>query len=221
MAIAYVQSVAANAASVATVTTAGINTTTGNGIVIGTGYDATRFGNVTDNNGPLTWSNSVTEKTSTGGAISMREDYNDNITGRSGHTFTLSVSGGFFLNIAVIEFSGQVAGAALDQVNGQGEGNSSTYSSLNITTTEAAEILFGGVMSNAGVSVSAAAGWTKVQEANGLTYHYQVVGVAGTYSHSGGLATADAKASWISSYKEAAAAASAAVKRLLLLGVGT
>ena len=87
---------------------------------------------------------------------------------------TVSTSG---QAVVIAEFSGVLATSPLDQ-NNDAQGTSNTYLSGSITTTQAAELLIGGVENETANSLTntPGAGWTDVG-ANGdgnvfMNYHY-------------------------------------------------
>lgn len=231
MAIAYVQGVSARAASATSVTTGGINTTTGNLAVATCGYYLTdTFSSVTDNGTSNTWSTSISEYTGTN--WKARELYCNSINGKSGHTFTLTVTMGLgYPTLMVREISGQTTGVGPDKTSsGQAIfviANTDFDGPDTATTTQAAEMLLGSCWDDdssfRSQTLSCSSPWTQDEQLNHNATYYGFVGGHRTVSATGayhftaqstvGGGAGDNRLTFLlSTWKEAAAAAFVAPK---------
>lgn len=207
MALALVQSVIATGASVASVTTAGINTTTGN-LLVADGATYTRDGVTSDNNGPLTWTNVAATGAITG---RLRQDYSKNITGKTGHTFTLTCTGGNdYPTICVREISGADTTAPLDKsATDFTSGNSTSHTTANTaTTSQANEIICGCGSSASACTYTAGGSYTQDQNQatgsnEGLISARKIVSATGAYAFDFTTNNSVAARSIVSTYIEA------------------
>ena len=207
MAIAVVQSTNVTGSSVTSVTTPGINTTTGNLIVLDNSYKTNSYSSQSDNGTSNAWTNSVSEQSIAGLAFG-RENYNANINGKTGHTFTLTLSAAADCALIATEISGQAA-SPLDQT-AVGSGNSNSVqpnTAATATTSQANELLMEAVsQANANATYTFTAPRTKLQDGGGCANAYRIVAATGTYSGSATQSITDLWTMWISTWKEAAAA---------------
>lgn len=225
MAIAVGQSVKAAGATVTSVTTAGINTTAGNLLVAGLAYYGT-FSSITDNN-TETWEDTYPERAlAVQGKI--KGSYAKNIIGRSGHTFTLTLTGSGYPTIVMREVTGATA-TPLDQVASIADTVAGTsHTSPNVTTTENDELLCGDGSSEESTTFTTdtGAGWVNDQNEStgtneGIISDHRVVASTGTYAYTFTTGTSPTAAQGIATFKAVAAGAAAVVRhQRSLCGVG-
>jgi len=125
-----------------TVTTSGVATqASGSGIYLAYSFTATStFSSIGDNKGN-SYQRVGSEQTDVGGSLKSGVFYCPNAAGGSGHTATLTVTGSAGLLLSIVELkTTNGAGILVDQAT-QGTDDTSAYTSPNITTTIANEIL--------------------------------------------------------------------------------
>lgn len=156
MAIAFVQSVSADAGVVLSAGLAFVsNNTAGNAIITGVRYGAVGRTVTMSDSRSNTYAQAIT---GTGGVDGFIH-YASNI-GAGANTVTATISGtpADTLRWAIHEYSGLAATNMLDQVN-QGTGTSTTPDSGNVTTTVGNELVFGVLAANpVGATTTATAG---------------------------------------------------------------
>ena len=179
-----------------TVTTASVTTaSSGSGIVLSIDYyyAGSTFVSVSDSKGN-TWVQIGSEIVSTYSSVAMRRYYAANATGGTGHTFTLTVSGGTLISsIAMTEITTTAGnGVTLDQ-SAQTQDDTTPYTSAGITTTVADEFLLsswtaegdgGTYTQTAGNSFTLLESETAGSDYFPLTTGYRIVSSTGTYNGS-------------------------------------
>lgn len=133
-----------------------------------------------------------------------------NITAKTTPTITVNFAGSYsFRGIVVQEFSSVATSNAYDQGNVTTASNDTTPSSGNVTTTQAAEVLFGCNINTdgAGDFTPADGTWTEIDETAGaavrMQAQYKVVSSTGTYDSPTNLGATDNTIASIATYKEA------------------
>jgi hypothetical protein len=225
---AFVQAVNAQANNAATVTSAGITTTSGNSIIAiacnenGRGDATTPF---SDNKGN-TWTEAPNGGNSSTGQIRIKVFSATNITGGSGHTFSYSESSAGFPSMVVLEFSGMTT-ATFGDVNANTQVASSnaaqTINTGSMTTLNANDVIIAGLACG-GAGAAANQSFSAVQgggvytiPTNGrntntsltpIAAAYQIVSATATYqaSAASGEGTNDSLSAVIASFIQAAAA---------------
>lgn len=192
MAIAFVQTTSAIGGATATFPAP---TTSGNLIVVFLGefYSVTTYGLPSaPSDGTNTYASAYTHDNG-GGAFSPSLVVKYAVNATSVSSLTLNDGAGQYSFVAV-EVSGMPTSSVLDQAGGYLL-NSSTvnYASGSVTTTQAAEILFGihvSASNTGGLTATPGAGWTtaialpSVQDPQ-LQVQYQIVSSTGSYSSTG------------------------------------
>ncbi len=175
MAIAVVQSAIGRVSNGTAATTGNINTTSGNLIVIeATYYPTNGFVSITDNGTGHTWLVAVAELQ--GSVLSAQQRYCTNITGKTGHNFTLNLNSGSYGDIIAYEVSGQAASPLDKTASAQitsFTANVNFDGSDTATTTQANELLLGSATDDtlSAQTLSCASPWTQDQvQAHDGTY---------------------------------------------------
>jgi hypothetical protein len=217
MAIALVANVASNAGTNAAVTTAGIDTTGANLIVVAVGYNT--VGTLTDSK-----SNTWTALTTRGSAPGSKLYYCVPSSVGAAHTFTWTAS---FPSICVAAFSGAHA-TPFDLENGNNAGVSVTsIQPGSITPSEDNELVIAGFGYNGTQTVSINGGFTISDQkplnsgvAYGSAMAYLIQTTAAAANPAWSWTGAQNAAASIASFKAGAAAATKRRYTLTTLGVG-
>ena len=214
-------SVKASSTSSSSLVTAGINTTNHSVVVVGLIYTGANFTSFVDSNSN-TWVQVGVEH-SFASTQRSRVYQCANLVGGAGHTFTLNLATAQACTILVLEGLTAGGGGILDQsVDGPND-TTSPYTSANITTTVANEMLFevdcddsstGTGAHTLGNSFTLTA---EVQDAQNLwtgDIGYRIVAATGTYSTSMtfGGPTLNGSTAYLVSFSEAAAGGAAAAR---------
>lgn len=225
-AVAVVQTASASSTGdVSSITTPNINTTTGNLIVCnasrylvsGTNYT------VSDNKGNGLGSTGISLVSSNDTNAQLKQRYQENAAGGSGHNFTLTaVSGSDYLSLACMEISGALTAGALDQVAGKDNNSGTTglTSSTTSTTSQANEILCGAASAFASTTFTAQGGFTETSNYStdpnheGLLSACKVVSATGAYEFLFDIGTGqNGVMGLIGTFKATGAAGGAVVQR--------
>lgn len=194
MAIAYVQTVSAVGDAGATATTGafGSNTTVGNVIIVVLDdvYSTSGFGfthSCSDSKG-----NTYTKvfDKSDYGSGSSEVWWAPITTGGASHTVAASMTGGGYISIRAMEFSGIDTTAPFDKSSAQIAGGASFTSGSTATTAQADELLIGSIAYPPPHASSGAGGWTDLPEVGtgtgtDLQVSYKIVSATGTYAYTG------------------------------------
>lgn len=183
--MAWVVGVTASANTVASVTTAAIDTTGANTLACMTGDDASGPAAPTDSKSN-TWTNADLDP-GTSGAVTGRTDYVKAATVGTGHTFTGNVAGTDNVAVVVDAFSGRDTAAPLTQHGILGQSASGNpHNSPSVTTTEVDD-LWGAVARSGGEVLTTSGAWTLRESSTtannrGVNSASQNAVVAGTYN---------------------------------------
>lgn len=186
MAIAFSQWTAKGGGSVASITTTGITTTSGNLLVAICFCDTNKIGAtpITDSKGN-TWVQAIG---SVGSSTYLAIFYCANATGGAAHTFTFTPTSSEFIAIAVLEISGAKTSSVLGSTS-TSTSNTASHDSGNITSNGiTAEVLIGAwnpasaTAMGPGAQVGAGSGWSwNYVAANGSNeggfFGYRIVGL--------------------------------------------
>lgn len=210
--------------SSSSLSTPGITTTAGSGLVLGLTYNGGTITSVTDNKGNAAPTQIGTEL---GTTQKSRFYYIPNLTSAgAGHTFTVNLSAASFITLYVQEvLANNANGILLDQVNGAQDASSPYGDSSTITTTIANEMLVsvghwqaGGLASpdtwTAGASFTMQENQTNVASIISGALGTRIVSATGTYNASWTMTQATAAHVHIGSFSEGGA------NMRSLLGVG-
>lgn len=223
MAIAYSQSTTvASGASVTSVTTGAITTTTGN-LLVALAASYVQTATVSDSKGN-TWTNVASFTAGTG---RVRMDYVLNATGGASHTFTATCGSADYPTITVMEFSGVATSSALDvSATDFVSGGSSSHTVGPVTTTDAGDVLIGVGSSPSSTSYTVSAPFTQDRTLDtgaleGIVTGYYLPGSTGNYSFDFTTSNSSAAArSIIAAFKPAAGGGGAVLRFLTILGAG-
>lgn len=208
-------------------TTAAITTAaTGSVIVRLMEWDNTlNFTSITDSKSNTYTQISVERTIST---IKGRAYYKENATGGASHTFSGAVSSSANISLYVLEITGALTSGALDQSNSQTDA-ASPFTSPSITTTQAAELIWAGLIGNSATTPATHAESTGFTIQNDVTTGgpdwtgcdaSKIVASTGTYNSSFTENGGSSACVFIASFKESGGGGGA-VKRnnLMLLGM--
>lgn len=185
---AHAAGVAANAATASF----GSNTTTGSAILVvvaANNNSANRISSVTDNKG-----NTYTRVQSFHQGVNDLEIWQSlNITGGAGHTVT-GTSSGVADNVVIIaqEFLGLLTSLALDKNTATGTTGTTADSGNTATTTQADELIFGGMAEETNATISLGSGFSNLDSdltiaSLGLGAESKIVSATGAYNATFGL----------------------------------
>jgi hypothetical protein len=154
MAIAFVQGVSAQGASVLSVTTGAITTTSGNLLIIGTAqFTTANFGSVSDSK--TNTLNLVGGPVDGAGSDEARQYAAYNCTGGASHTFTQNCSPADFPTIIAAEVSGIALAAAADKTTTGNETGTTHSTGTTAALTQADELVYcNGATHSVGGSIS-------------------------------------------------------------------
>lgn len=206
MAIAWVQSVSAQGGFGNVVTTAGITTTNGNLVLLDNQASQT-FTSNTDFYTNAWTANSVPEVTNIAG-VNGRENYNVNIAGGAGHTFTGNYSTNGFPVIAATEYSGHSA-TPIDVVVSATTAFSTAHSTGATATVGAnTKIVHGFMCTNNGQNNTPDAWTQRHQAAIGVIIATTAASSGNTYTYDSTSPAPDGSVQWAVALIEASAGGS-------------
>ena len=215
--LAYVQVANAVGILVTSLSTAAITSTSGSLLVMNTGtFNDTLFSSVSDSLGN-SWALNIGPYGSLDSANThaTRQHSNNAGTRGAGHTFTIASTSNDYLNISVLEFTGQASGSVFDDGTAAGHGaggDPSPHETSNTgTLAQANEVLVG--VFNFGSSEAGTittTGWTTTEAQNGGASDGQITGylIVSSTAPTNATFTTSSSTRWaavIGTYKEAAA----------------
>jgi hypothetical protein len=213
-AISVVQTATSACGNTVTCTTPNINTSSGNAVIILLSY-YNGFSSVSDNNA-LSWTQADTEQDDSAATVKMRIYFNCNITGKTGHNFSMTVAASSFPQITAVEVSGLVqdSGTCLDKTAKDSSATGTSHATpATATTAQANELLVGiaGALVNT-FTTDTGAGWTQRANYSGVNNSQvghlagtKIVSATDTYTYSYTTGSNCACGNIIATFKEAAA----------------
>lgn len=198
-------------------------TTTGNTLIVSVAaYYPDSVYTLSIDDGPhSTWELDIDYQPASNGSIYLW--HASNIVGQSSHVVTVSASGADYYIVEVVEYSGLKASGAGDQALGHLDLATTSFSSGNVTTVDATELLFGTLhLYSTSATVTPDTGWAEIHRLSDGSFHEiqiaeRFVSATGSYAYSGSVSASLNIGSVITTYKAAAAASGLPLKSLVQL----
>ncbi len=189
MAIAFVQFEQDFDSTGSSAATAAMNTTTGNFIVVTTGFydaiSADTVESIADTAGN-TYVKAMGEYRASSGQDRIEIWYAENITGNANNittiTYTGSVSDPF---ISTAEFSGVATSSSLDDTANNSQTSTTNHTSGNMTASSAGSLTIGGIATSSTATFTVGSGYTTLSDDLTIRYYcaeYKIQGASGTYA---------------------------------------